>query len=250
MGSAHPFDLIKVRLQIKDTHSSGHSVLAVAREIYNASGIGGFFVGLGAALLRQFVYKGVSFATYDLASAQIPSRIVAAIVAGVVGALCGCPAEVALVRAQAQSDLSLSSGVFKSLARIVFNEGPQSLFVGLLPNCVRAAVVTLGQLATYDFLREEFAEEFGPSFALDVFAAVCAGFTSAVFSNPIDVIKTRLQAQGLKSPRYRGPAHCLLCILKDEGATTLFSGVGATSIRMVPYVSIMMVTNSTLKQIV
>lgn len=48
--------------------------------------------------------------------------------------------------------------------------------------------------------------------------------------SPGDLVKVRLQCQteakrgGLVKPKYRGPVHCLLSILKEEGFRGLYRG--------------------------
>lgn len=58
-----------------------------------------------------------------------------------------------------------------------------------------------------------------------------AGAGATIFTNPIDVIKTRMQLQGeLKTsepPRYRGLLHAIYVIGKADGPLALQSGLSA-----------------------
>ncbi|KAI8912989.1 hypothetical protein PhCBS80983_g04949 [Powellomyces hirtus] len=69
-------------------------------------------------------------------------------------------------------------------------------------------------------------------------AGLAAGTTEAVLVvTPMDVIKIRLQAQRhsmtdpLDVPKYRNAAHCVYVMVKEEGAASLYKGVGLTALR-------------------
>lgn len=69
-------------------------------------------------------------------------------------------------------------------------------------------------------------------------AGLAAGATeAAMVVGPMEVVKIRLQAQlhsmsdPMDVPKYRNAAHALFLILKEEGPTTLYRGVGLTMLR-------------------
>lgn len=51
---------------------------------------------------------------------------------------------------------------------------------------------------------------------------------------PPQVVKVRLQVQGAKG-LYRGPVHCALTILRQEGLSALFRGLPALLARDIPF---------------
>lgn len=61
-----PIDTIKTRLQ---AGSGSESMLAATRAIYRARGVGGFFPGLGPALLRSFPANAATFLGVELTHA-------------------------------------------------------------------------------------------------------------------------------------------------------------------------------------
>ena len=77
--------------------------------------------------------------------------------------------------------------------------------------------------------------------------SVLAGLCAAALSNPVDVVKTRLQAGG---GRYKSALDCVNTIIHDEGLWALNSGINATCMRMVPYVTVMLFTNDYLKMVI
>ena len=61
-----------------------------------------------------------------------------------------------------------------------------------------------------------------------------AGILSWVLSYPQDVIKTRMQADGMGKTAYNGIIHCGKRIYKEEGFKAYFRGLNATIIRAFP----------------
>merc|ERR1719171_783902 len=82
---------------------------------------------------------------------------------------------------------------------------------------------------------------------LHVASSILAGFCAAALSNPVDVIKTRLQASS--AGKYKGVFDCIKSTVRDEGMWALNGGLSATCTRMVPYVTVMLFTNETLKKL-
>jgi hypothetical protein len=50
----------------------------------------------------------------------------------------------------------------------------------------------------------------------------------------MDVIKTRMQADSLHNPRYRGVAHCASLIVREEGLRNMFRGLSPCLLRAFP----------------
>ena len=60
-----------------------------------------------------------------------------------------------------------------------------------------------------------------------------SGLAAVLSTQPMDVVKTRLQAAG-SARRYAGTLDCLKQIVRDEGAATLYSGTIARAARVLP----------------
>ncbi|XP_073682969.1 solute carrier family 25 member 47-B [Garra rufa] len=69
----------------------------------------------------------------------------------------------------------------------------------------------------------------------DIFVSGFAGGVAQVLvMSPADMVKVRLQCQSNppdSKPRYRGPLHCLLRIVRDEGLLGLYKGSAALALR-------------------
>lgn len=86
--------------------------------------------------------------------------------AGAIGACVGTPADLALVRMQADATLPPSQrrnykNVFHALYRIIADEGVLALWKGAGPTVVRAMALNMGMLASYDQSVEFFRDSLG-----------------------------------------------------------------------------------------
>lgn len=86
--------------------------------------------------------------------------------AGAIGACIGSPADLALIRMQADATLPLAQrrhykNAFHALIRIVADEGVLALWKGAGPTVVRAMALNMGMLASYDQSVEFFRDSLG-----------------------------------------------------------------------------------------
>ncbi|EGD72095.1 hypothetical protein PTSG_00109 [Salpingoeca rosetta] len=67
-------------------------------------------------------------------------------------------------------------------------------------------------------------------FHMKFLAGGISGALAAFFANPTDLMKVRLQVDGMKGspPQYRGMWHCFRTIVKQEGVLGLWKGSGPT----------------------
>lgn len=154
--------------------------------------------------------------------------------AGACGAAVGSPADLILVRMQADGRLPVEkrvynyTSVFNGLARVVKNESVLDLWRGSGPTVIRAMLVTASQLSVYDVLKTAVV---GGGYLKDgtpahLACSFVAGFVAAVATNPVDVVKTRLMNQSKASSGagvyYNGMLHCFGATLKSEGVAGLY----------------------------
>ncbi len=100
----HPFDVIKVRMQLIGNEGKQLSASRVGRALVSSEGIGGLYSGLSAAVLRQLTYTSLRVGLYDSLRKLGPGgdsglkNAMAGIVAGGATALVTNPFDLALVR--------------------------------------------------------------------------------------------------------------------------------------------------------
>ena len=126
--------------------------------------------------------------------------------------------------------------VFDALVRMTREEGFSSLYKGLLPNVQRAMLMTMGQLATYDEIKQQMLTRggwlFQDNLTTHFVASTLAGGVATVITQPVDVVKTRIM---MASPgRYRGALQCMGETVKTEGVLALFKGIVPSFTRLGP----------------
>lgn len=288
--STHPLDLIKVRLQLQgespppvpalrpalafpSASSIGvpHSTsaprrpgfLSVGAQILRTEGPSALFSGISATVLRQILYSTTRMGLYDIlktkwssdgSAAGLPlhKKITAGLIAGAVGAAVGNPADVAMVRMQADGRLPVADrrkyrGVADALVRMVRGEGLGSLWRGSALTVNRAMIVTASQLATYDQTKEAILarKALPDGLPTHVAASFAAGLVAAVASNPVDVIKTRVMNMKVEkgaAPPYTGAIDCAVKTMKAEGPMALYKGFIPTVSRQGPFTIVLFVT--------
>ena len=139
----------------------------------------------------------------------------------------GNPADVAMVRMQADGRLPLSQrrnygGVGDAIRRMSASEGIGSLWRGSSLTVNRAMIVTASQLATYDEAKEAIiARGAGNGLGTHVAASLAAGVVAA---NPVDVVKTRVMNMRVEpgaAPPYAGAVDCAVKTVRAEGIMAL-----------------------------
>ncbi|KAG5555464.1 hypothetical protein RHGRI_006198 [Rhododendron griersonianum] len=167
-----PIDTIKVRIQLGEG-----SAVEVTKKIIRNEGIGGFYKGLSAGLLRQATYTTTRLGTFKILTKKaiaanggkplpLYQKALCGLTAGAIGACVGTPADLALVRMQADATLPPSQrrnykNVFHALYRIIADEGVLALWKGAGPTVVRAMALNMGMLASYDQSVEFFRDSLG-----------------------------------------------------------------------------------------
>lgn len=73
-------------------------------------------------------------------------------------------------------------------------------------------------------------------------AGGCAGALAWAVATPMDVIKSRLQADGQGQRRYRGLLHCVVTSVREEGPRVLFKGLVLNCCRAFPVNMVVFVT--------
>ncbi|KAI3699179.1 hypothetical protein L2E82_43276 [Cichorium intybus] len=268
--STHPLDLIKVRMQLQgENHSTGGlprpprvGPIAVGMQIVRQDGFPALFSGVSATMLRQCLYSTTRMGLYDMMKTKwtdpntglIPlwQKIGAGLIAGGIGAAVGNPADVAMVRMQADGRVPAAErrnykSAVDAISQMVKNEGIGSLWRGSSLTVNRAMLVTASQLASYDQFKETILDKglMKDGLGTHVTASFGAGFVAAVVTNPVDVIKTRvmnMRVEAGKAPPYAGAIDCAMKTIKAEGPMALYNGFIPTISRQGPFTIVLFVT--------
>ncbi|BEI85557.1 hypothetical protein CcaverHIS002_0509580 [Cutaneotrichosporon cavernicola] len=252
----HPLDLTKVRLQ---TSEDKKMIQSFRRTISNY-GIRGLYDGLTGTLLRQMTYSLMRFAAYDHFKSQLhqgpgPPPVwklaVAGSCAGGLAGMFGNPAELIMVRMQADrgkppADRYNYRNAIQGLYAMAKQEGVTSWYRGLVPNGVRSVLMNASQLGSYDWFKHTILDfkmfQDGP--IVHFLASLGAGTVATTVCSPADVIKSRVMN-----------AHdnaSVLKVIRDsvakEGPGVFFKGWLPAWIRLQPNTILIFLTLEQLKK--
>ncbi|KDN65378.1 hypothetical protein CSUB01_07271 [Colletotrichum sublineola] len=128
---------------------------------------------------------------------------------------------------------------FQILGSVYKIEGPRALFKGLGPNLV--GVIPARSINFYTYgngkrLIAEYGNGGNEAAWVHLSAGVLAGMTTSTVTNPIWLVKTRLQLDknvahqkgGLHKRQYRNSVDCVRQVLRTEGFRGLYKGMSAS----------------------
>ena len=132
---------------------------------------------------------------------SIMQRASCSITAGALGSFVGNPADLALVRMQADTALPEAERrnykhVFDAFSRIVSEEGVTALWKGSIPTMSRAVSLNTAMLVSYDTAKDAATAALGKDaspFKIQFGSSMIAAVATAVGSLPFDNMKTKMQ---------------------------------------------------------
>ncbi|XP_061862251.1 solute carrier family 25 member 33 isoform X2 [Colius striatus] len=123
-----------------------------------------------------------------------------------------------------------SPGVLKLLRAILEKEGMRSLFRGLGPNLVGVAPSRAIYFAAYSGVKERLNAVLVPeSKKVHMLSAACAGITCSTLTNPIWLVKTRMQLEArVKGEMASNALQCAMHVYRTEGLRGFYRGITAS----------------------
>ncbi|KAI8342686.1 mitochondrial carrier domain-containing protein [Chlamydoabsidia padenii] len=166
-------------------------------------------------------------------------------IAGAVGATAVYPIDLVKTRMQNQRSKVVGELLYKNsldcFKKVVKNEGFVGLYRGLGPQLVGVAPEKAIKLTVNDFVRNKLAnKQTGEmKFWQEMVAGGSAGASQVVFTNPLEIVKIRLQVQGEQAKTHPDmPRRSAIWIVKNLGIVGLYKGVSACLLRDVPFSAI------------
>ncbi|KAG9298263.1 hypothetical protein G9A89_002751 [Geosiphon pyriformis] len=168
---------------------------------------------------------------------------IAGAVAGCVSSVVTCPLDVVKTRLQNQANAvgygcerhqtgaPLYKGTGGTLRRIWREEGIRGLYRGLGPTMYGYLPTWAIYFTAYDYFKDTLASKTGArsdyQWVVHIFAAMGAGATSTIATNPFWVIKTRFMTQNdTTTYRYQNTMHAFSTIYRQEGIRGFYKGLG------------------------
>ncbi|EYU45805.1 hypothetical protein ABFS82_11G099700 [Erythranthe guttata] len=235
-----------------------------------AEGPRGLYKGMGAPLATVAAFNAVLFTVRGQMEAYLRSepgtpltvgqQVVCGAGAGVAVSFLACPTELIKCRLQAQSAIATTTeatvagaaaatatataaavkyGGPMDVARHVLRSegGARGLFKGLIPTFAREVPGNAAMFGVYEAFKQYLAGGQDTSTlgrGSLIMAGGLAGASFWVSVYPTDVVKSVLQVDDFKNPKYSGSIDAFRKILKSEGVKGLYKGFGPAMCRSVP----------------
>lgn len=187
---------------------------------------------------------------------SVPVNFLAGGVAGAVSRTIVSPLERMKILFQIQVERRVEErkfrGIIPSLVKIGREEGVRGYFKGNGTNLARIVPYEALKFAAYEECKKLLhipADPRAQSPLKRLCAGAMAGVIATVFTYPLDLVRTRLSAQGEGAERkYRDIRHAFRTIMKDEGGVVgLYKGLSPTLLGIAPYVGLNFAVYETLK---
>uniref|UniRef100_A0A8D2ZTA4 EF-hand domain-containing protein n=1 Tax=Scophthalmus maximus TaxID=52904 RepID=A0A8D2ZTA4_SCOMX len=163
-------------------------------------------------------------------------------IAGATGATAVYPID--LVKTRMQNQRSTGSFVgelmyknsFDCAKKVLRYEGFFGFYRGLVPQLIGVAPEKAIKLTVNDFVRDKFTGKDNTiPFLAEIMAGGCAGGSQVIFTNPLEIVKIRLQVAGEITT---GPRVSALSVVRDLGFFGLYKGAKACFLRDIPFSAI------------
>ncbi|KAI9568740.1 mitochondrial carrier domain-containing protein [Boletus coccyginus] len=241
----YPTEFVKTRSQFAGQREPP---LTIIRTTVREKGVTALYSGCSALVVGNSIKAGVRFVSYDyfkgiLADSEgkvsAPKSLLAGLGAGMMEAIIAVtPSET--IKTKLIDDAKRPDPRFRGLVHgttaIVREEGIAGIYRGLFPVMMRQGANSAVRFTTYTTLKQ-FAQSTarpgqqlptGITFAI----GAIAGFVTVYVTQPLDVIKTRMQS--LNAPReYKNSFHCGYRILTEEGLLRFWTGTTPRLARLV-----------------
>lgn len=269
----HPFDTIKVKLQSQPTPLPGQlpkysGAIDAVKQTLGAEGARGLYKGMGAPLATVAAFNALLFSVRGQmetilrsepgAPLTVQQQVIAGAGAGCAVSILATPTELIKCRLQAQgagATASAGSGVVAEAGAAVTaavkyggpmdvakqvlrtEGGVRGLFKGLFPTLAREVPGNATMFGVYEAIKQYMAggtDTSGLGRGSLMMAGGLAGgaFWGAVY--PTDVVKSVIQIDDYKNPKYSGSIDACKKILKAEGIGGLYKGFGPAMCRSIP----------------
>ncbi|CAF1085127.1 unnamed protein product [Didymodactylos carnosus] len=162
-------------------------------------------------------------------------------IAGAVGATAVYPIDLVKTRMQNQRSGSIvGERMYRSsldcFQKVVRHEGVFGLYRGLVPQLVGVAPEKAIKLTMNDFIRDRLTLKDGTiPLWCEVVAGGCAGASQVTFTNPLEIVKIRLQVAG---EIQTAPRPSAIQVVRELGFLGLYKGAKACFLRDIPFSAI------------
>ncbi|KAK4488916.1 hypothetical protein RD792_004706 [Penstemon davidsonii] len=240
-----PLDRLKVILQVQTTRAS---IGPAVQSIWKEGGLLGFFRGNGINVLKVAPESAIKFYTYEMLKNAIGDangdigtggRLVSGGLAGAVAQTSIYPMDLVKTRLQTYT---CDKGNVPNLGRLTkeiwVQEGPRAFYKGLIPSLLGIIPYAGIDLAVYetlkDMARKYILQDGEPGPLVQLSCGTISGSLGATCVYPLQVVRTRMQAQRVKSSM----SDIFWKTYQIEGLRGFYKGLFPNLLKVVPAASI------------
>ncbi|KAL1089910.1 hypothetical protein V6Z11_D07G052900 [Gossypium hirsutum] len=248
-----PFDRLKVVLQVQTTRTS---ILPAVTKILKEEGLLGFFRGNGLNIVKVTPESAIKFYTFEMLKDVIGEhmgdnkgdigaggKLVVGGVAGAVAQSTIYPMDLVKTRLQTCASEGGKAPHLGKLTRDIWvQEGPRAFYKGLVPSIFGIIPYASIDLTVYetlrDFSRTHILQDSEPGPLVNICCGAISGALGATCIYPLQVIRTRMQAQRTTSNTvYNGISDVFWRTYRKEGYRGFYKGLIPTLLKVVPAAS-------------
>uniref|UniRef100_A0A8C5QH97 Solute carrier family 25 member 48 n=1 Tax=Leptobrachium leishanense TaxID=445787 RepID=A0A8C5QH97_9ANUR len=269
----HPLDTVKARLQVGKGYGSTFNCIL---KIYKNESVSGFFKGMSFPLMSSSLYNSVVFGVFSNTQRLLSERCnrttgvspsfldltVASMLTGLISVGIGGPVDLVKIRLQMQTLPVISvansishkspflqsqcmyKGPIHCLSSVIRQDGFVGVYRGAGAMILRDVPGYFLYFIPYTYLCAWLTEDCHkePSASNVWIAGGIAGAISWGTATPMDVVKSRLQADGVHCKKYNGVTDCILQSYHNEGIKVFFRGISVNALRGFPMSAAMFLT--------
>jgi len=178
-----------------------------------------------------------------LVVAESAFRFGLGVIAGGVGATAVYPIDLVKTRMQNQRTTGLIGELqyrnsFDCFTKVIRHEGFMGLYRGLIPQLVGVGPEKAIKLTMNDFVRDQLRTDGKVPLWGEILAGGCAGGSQVMFTNPLEIVKIRLQVAGEQARISGGARVTGWSVVKELGFRGLYKGAKACLLRDIPFSAI------------
>ncbi|RDL37343.1 Mitochondrial carrier [Venustampulla echinocandica] len=272
-------DTLKTGNAVAAAKDLGRPLLDATRELWKAGGMRSLFAGNGLNVVKVMPESAIRFGSYEAAKRALSrleghgdpqcinpySKFVAGGIGGMVSQLFVYPIDTLKFRMQCETvagGLHGNALIITTAKKMYQQGGFRSSYRGLTMGLIGMFPYSAIDLGTFEFLKGVLTrrnakilgchedDALPGSFATGSIGAFSGAFGASIVY-PINLLRTRLQAQGtvLHPPTYDGIWDVAQKTVKNEGFKGLFKGITPNLLKVVPAVSITYVVYENAKKV-
>lgn len=260
-----PSLVVRTRLMVQGADATsrqyssfGHAMRSIAVE----EGVGSFYKGAGAnlaftPLARGLFVLGLESSKATFGTGTPLADFATGMTAQLLSSIAYVPRDVIVERTaidgQLKTQVGSTSSSLAALRTVLAHEGLMGFYRAYWPH--QLVWVPFNGLF-FTFLGQCRSAEEGlgiqpDGYLVGVGNTFVAAAAAALCTNPIDVIKTRMQVAGANPAvfSYAGPLDCLKQLIRNEGASALFAGLVGRIMYVAPNFALFLPTYDLLKRL-